>query len=81
VKRRGSQERDEADARAQAESRRERLLAELKAREEAGRQPPPAPPPSAPPPSKTIPPQAERSEADEGVTESDGDVPPEEGAA
>lgn len=38
VKRRDSQERDEADARAQAESRREKLLAELKAREAAGRE-------------------------------------------
>jgi hypothetical protein len=40
VKRRDSQERDDAIAREQTESRREKLLADLKAREAADRQPP-----------------------------------------
>jgi hypothetical protein len=39
VKRRAGQEREEADAREQAEVRREALLAELRAREAAGRTP------------------------------------------
>ena len=39
MKRRPGQEREEADAREQAEVRRETLLAELRAREAAGRNP------------------------------------------
>jgi hypothetical protein len=41
MRRRSEQEREEADAHAQAEARREALLAELKAREAAGRAPEP----------------------------------------
>jgi hypothetical protein len=41
MRRRSEQEREEADAHAQAEGRREALLAELKAREAAGRAPEP----------------------------------------
>lgn len=41
MRRRGEQEREEADAHGQAEARREALLAELKARETAGRAPEP----------------------------------------
>ena len=45
MRRRSEQEREETDAHAQAEARREALLAELKAREAAGRAPePPAEP-------------------------------------
>lgn len=43
MRRRSEQEREEADAHAQAEARREALLAELKAREAAGRAPEPPP--------------------------------------
>jgi len=39
MRRRSEQEREEAEAHAQAEARRESLLAELKAREAAGRAP------------------------------------------
>ena len=51
MRRRSEQEREEADAHAQAEARREALLAELKAREAAGRtpEPPAAEPASAEP--------------------------------
>ena len=38
MKRRASQERDEADARAQADARREQLLAQLRDRETSNRQ-------------------------------------------
>jgi hypothetical protein len=71
MRRRSEQEREEADAHAQAETRREALLAELKAREAAGRapEPPAAEPPPAEPeldesgaPSQT----AELSDADDG---------------
>jgi hypothetical protein len=50
MRRRSEQEREEADAHAQAEARREALLAELKAREVAGRAPeaPAEPPPAEP---------------------------------
>jgi hypothetical protein len=41
MRRRSEQEREEADAHVQAEARREALLAELKAREAAGRAPEP----------------------------------------
>jgi hypothetical protein len=47
MRRRSEQEREEADAHEQAEARREALLAELKAREAAGRNP--EPPASEPP--------------------------------
>ena len=43
MKRRREQDRDEAIAREQAEARREALLAELRARETAVREPEPAP--------------------------------------
>lgn len=50
MKRRREQERDEAIAREQADARREALLAELKAREAAVREPePPAEEPAAEP--------------------------------
>ena len=54
MRRRSEQEREEADAHAQAEARREALLAELKAREAAGRapEPPAEPPPVEPPPAE-----------------------------
>lgn len=48
MKRRRDQEREEADAREQAEGRREALLAELKAREAAGRAPEPPEEPEPP---------------------------------
>jgi len=50
MKRRREQERDDAIAREQADARREALLAELKAREAASREPEPEP---APEPSST----------------------------
>ncbi|MEX0709824.1 MAG: hypothetical protein WD116_01310 [Chloroflexota bacterium] len=76
MKRRDSQERDDTIAREQAESRREKLLADLKAREEAGRQPP------APedPPTPASPPESEPSVTDEAVAEPDNGPSPEEGA-
>jgi hypothetical protein len=66
VKRRDSQERDDAIAREQAESRREKLLAELRAREAADRQPPAHPPSEAVPaePDETEPPAPEQDGAD-----------------
>lgn len=53
MKRRPDQEREETTAREQAETRRDALLAELKAREAAGRapEPPAAPPDPAPGPA------------------------------
>jgi hypothetical protein len=76
VKRRDSQERDEADARAQAESRREKLLAELKAREAAGRET--LAPPSA---DASLPePEPDASESDPPAPEPDADGSPEEPA-
>jgi hypothetical protein len=50
MKRRREQERDEAIAREQADARREALLAELKARETAVREPEPPPAEVAPEP-------------------------------
>ena len=49
MKRKREQERDEAIAREQADARREALLAELRSREAAVREPEPAPPEPAPP--------------------------------
>jgi hypothetical protein len=49
VKRRGAQEREEADAHEQAEARRLALLAELKAHEAAARAPAAAPQPEPEP--------------------------------
>ncbi len=72
MKRRNSQERDEADAREQAESRREKLLAELKAREEAGRQIP-TPPPAEAEPTESVP-----SEPDPEPAKPDGAAPRED---
>jgi hypothetical protein len=63
VKRRAGQEREEADAREQAEERREALLAELKARESAGRAP-------------ESPPEPGEMEASQPAPE--GEAPPEE---
>jgi hypothetical protein len=57
MRRRSEQEREEADAHAQAEARREALLAELKAREAAGRTP--EPPAAEPPPAEPPPPEGE----------------------
>lgn len=53
MKRRASQERDEADARAQADARREQLLAQLRDRETSNRQTsvPPAPDAALPEPA------------------------------
>ncbi len=50
MKRRSSQERDEADARAQADARREALLAQLRDREASDRDTPVPPVPDAAPP-------------------------------
>jgi len=72
VKRRNSQERDEADAREQAESRREKLLAELKAREEAGRQTP------TPPAAKDESADPEPAESDPEPAKPDGAAPHED---
>jgi hypothetical protein len=71
MRRRSEQEREEADAHTQAEARREALLAELKAREAAGRapEPPAAEPPAAEPELDESGPHAETAEmtnADEG---------------
>ena len=63
MKRRREQERDEAIAREQADARREALLAELKAREAAVREPePPAEAPAADEPAADEP-------AEDAVTE------------
>jgi hypothetical protein len=66
VKRRAGQEREEADAREQAEERREALLAELRAREAADRAP-------------ESPPEADQTEASQPAP--DGEVVPDEGDA
>ena len=63
MKRRSGQEREETDAREQAEVRREALLAELKAREAAGRTP-------------ELPPEPEETEAPQAASE--GDSAPDE---
>ena len=61
MKRRRSQERDEADARAQADARREQLLAQLRDRETSNRQTsvPPAPDVAPPEPGSEAEPAAE----------------------
>ena len=79
MRRRSEQEREEADAHVQAEARREALLAELKAREAAGRapelpeaEPPPAEAPQAEPKLDESGPQtqtAETTDAGEGPAE------------
>jgi len=73
MKRRRSQERDEADARAQADARREQLLAQLRDRETSNRQTsvPPAPDVAPPEPGSEAEPAAEAhaepaAEADPG---------------
>ena len=58
MRRRGEQEREEADAHEQAEARREALLAELRAREAAGRAP--VPEPAEPEPSEAEPDQPQQ---------------------
>lgn len=60
MRRRGEQEREDADAHAQAEARREALLAELKAREAADRAP-------EPPPAKPEVEESEPSATDESA--------------
>ena len=65
MKRRAGQEREEADAREQAEERREALLAELKAREAAGRTPEPADEPAEPTPAPADPPDPDEVAATE----------------
>ncbi|MEO6058595.1 MAG: hypothetical protein ABIQ05_01305 [Candidatus Limnocylindria bacterium] len=59
MKRRSSQERDEADARAQADARREALLAQLRDREASDRDGPVPPVPDAAPPDAEPAPAAE----------------------
>jgi hypothetical protein len=78
MKRRREQERDEAIAREQADARREALLAELKAREAAVREPEPpadeaAPEPAAEPPAE--PPAEPAGEADPEQAPEKGDEP------
>ncbi|HLE59499.1 MAG TPA: hypothetical protein VJA85_07620 [Candidatus Limnocylindria bacterium] len=66
MKRRRSQERDEADARAQADARREQLLAQLRDRETSNRQTsvPPAPDVAPPEPGSEAEPAAEADPGD-----------------
>ena len=66
MKRRASQERDEADARAQADARRELLLAQLRDRETSNRQTsvPPAPDVAPPEPGSEAEPAAEADPGD-----------------
>jgi hypothetical protein len=71
MKRRREQERDEAIAREQADARREALLAELKARETAVREPEPPPAEVAPEPAA--------EPAVEPAVEPDGEQTPEKG--
>ncbi|HET7082406.1 MAG TPA: hypothetical protein VFJ00_01685 [Candidatus Limnocylindria bacterium] len=70
MKRRREQERDDAIAREQADARREALLAELKARETAVREPEP--------PAEVAPEPADE-QADEPAVEPDGELTPEKG--
>ena len=63
MKRRRSQERDEADARAQADARRELLLAQLRDRETSNRQA------SVPPVPDAAPPEPEPAPVDESDAE------------
>jgi hypothetical protein len=55
MKRKREQERDDAIAREQADARREALIAELRAREAAVREPEPAPAPEPAPPGADAP--------------------------
>jgi hypothetical protein len=71
MKRRREQERDEAIAREQADARREALLAELKARETAVREPEP--------PSADAAPEAAAEPAAEPADEPDSERAPEKG--
>jgi hypothetical protein len=71
MKRRREQERDEAIAREQADARREALLAELKARETAVREPEPPGAEAAPEPAA--------EPADEPAGEPDSEQTPEKG--
>jgi len=66
MRRRSEREREEADANEQAEARREALLAELKAREAAGRAPEPE---VAEPESSEAPEPAEAESGDQETTE------------
>ena len=63
MKRKREQERDEAIAREQADARREALLAELRAREAAVREPEPAP--AEPAPAEADAPEADAAEPSE----------------
>ena len=77
MKRRDSQERDDAIVREQAESRREKLLAELKAREAADRQPPapgPTDPSEAEPEPMVADPETAEEIADRDGAESDAEA-------
>jgi hypothetical protein len=71
MRRRAEQEREEADAHAQAEARREALLAELKAREAAGRMP--EPPAAGPEPWDAEPDEPERPATDESANTDEGE--------
>jgi hypothetical protein len=64
MKRKREQERDDAIAREQADARREALIAELRAREAAVREPEPAPAPEPAPPGADAP-AADAAQPDE----------------
>jgi hypothetical protein len=64
MKRKREQERDDAIAREQADARREALIAEVRAREAAVREPEPAPAPEPAPPGADAP-AAEAAQPDE----------------
>jgi hypothetical protein len=70
MRRRGEPEREEADALEQAEARREALLAELKAREAAGRAP--EPPPAEPESAEAEPQEPEAPASDESADTDEG---------
>ncbi|MEO8639811.1 MAG: hypothetical protein ABI458_07845 [Chloroflexota bacterium] len=67
MRRRGEQEREEAEAHEQAEARREALLSELKAREAADRAPEPQT-------AKPEPPEAEPDEPERPATDESADA-------
>ena len=67
MKRRASQERDEADARTQADARREQLLAQLRDRETSNRQA------SVPPVPDAAPPELEPASAADAAADADAE--------
>lgn len=79
MKRRREQERDEAIAREQADARREALLAELKAREAAVREPEPAAAEAVPEAASEAAVEPAVEPAAEPANEPESEQPPEDG--